>query len=172
MLKEFPVDAGMIGIVPLAAVNRGDGCWLEGGLVVTVRGGQYLDLRYDSGRIAITTSGTAGSVWVEKDEQYWVGDLCYALEHNIPDDEPEWPKAVDVARGYWAACVSSFETPREGRYVARPFPIDEERVGLVSRTKWGDGLYPGDIKADDGYLLNVVVETGDDWEEEEEDSWD
>lgn len=48
MVAEFPVDAGMIGIIPLAAVTRNDGT-TEMGLVVRARGGSFLSLDYDSG---------------------------------------------------------------------------------------------------------------------------
>ena len=36
MRNDIPVDAGMIGILPLTAVNRGDEAWVEGGRIVKV----------------------------------------------------------------------------------------------------------------------------------------
>lgn len=169
MHKDFPVDAGMIGIVPMAAVNRDDGGWLEGGTVIRVQGGRFLNLHYDEGRISITAD-LNGAVPVPADSDFWVGDLCYVLENNIPVEDRDWDKSAAPGPGYWAACVSSFETPRDGRCFARPFRAGDGLAGLVASTRWGDGLYPGMLQVEGGYAVGVVIETGDvdEYEDEEE----
>ncbi len=165
MHKDFPVDAGMIGIVPVAAMNRGNESWLAGGALIRVQGGQFLNLHYDEGRISITAD-LNGVVPVLEDTDFWVGDLCYVLENNIPVEDRNWDKAVAPGPGYWAACVSSFETPRDGRCFARPFRAGEGLAGLVASTRWGDGLYPGTFRVEGDYTVGVVIETGDVEEEE------
>lgn len=169
MYKDFPVDAGMIGIVPVAAMNRGDDGWPEGGAVIRVQGGKFLNLHYDNGRISITAD-LNGVMPVQEDANFWVGDLCYALENNIPVEDRNWGKAAAPEPGYWAACVSSFETPRDGRRFTRPFRASEGLTGLVAPTRWGDGLYPGMFRVEGDYTVGVVIETGDvdEYEDEEE----
>ena len=164
MKKHLPVDAGMIGAIPLTAVNRSeeDGAWPEGGMVVRVQGGRYLNLHYNDGRISISAD-LNGSVPVLEDTDFWVGDLCYVLESNVPDDEngkePE---------GYWAACKRTYETPRYGACFMKPFRLSAGVAGLVSRTQWGDGSYPAEVRMEDGYAVHIIVETGDAAEDEEE----
>lgn len=168
-MKEFPVDAGIIGIVPVAAIQREDS-WKEGGLVIRVQGGRFLNLHYDYGTITITAD-LNGAVPVLEDTDFWVGDLCYVLENNIPADDPQWHESTNPAPGYWAACVSSFETPRHGGcYFARPFRLEGGMAGLVSSTQWGDGSYPGAVQHEGEYTVRVRIETGevDDFEDEEE----
>jgi hypothetical protein len=165
-MKEFPVDAGMIGVVPVAAMQRADGC-PDGGIVIKVQGGRYLNLHYDNGRITITAD-LNGAIPVLEDTEFWVGDLCYVLENNIPIEDREWHKSAAPAAGYWAACVSSFETPRYGCSFAKPFRLDGGMAGLVSRTQWGDGLYPGSTRTEGDYTASVTIETGDDFDDEEE----
>ena len=169
MYKDFPVDAGMIGIVPLAAMNRNGEGWPTGGAVIRVQGGRFLNLHYDEGRISITAD-LNGVVPVLEDSDFWVGDLCYVLENNIPVEDRDWAGSAAPEPGYWAACVSSFETPRDGCCFARPFRAGEELAGLVASTKWGDGLYPGSFRVEGDYTVGVTVETGDvdEYEEEEE----
>lgn len=164
-MKELPVDAGMIGIVPVAAINRGDDGWPEGGLVVKVQGGRYLNLHYSDGRITITAD-LNGAVPVLEDTEFWVGDPCYVLENNIAVDR-DWETSPLPAPGYWAACVSSLDTPRCGVYFARPFRLDGGMAGLVSSTQWGDGSYPVTARLEGEYMVAVVVETGDGEDEEE-----
>lgn len=169
--RDFPVDAGIIGIIPLAAMEPREGFWPDGGLVVTVRSGRNLGLIYNDGVIVISAddSGT-GMIYVPKDTQYWIGDLCYVLENNIPIGDPQWHKTASPEPGYWAAAISSFQTPRDGRYTVETFPLPNEMQGLVARTQWGDGYYPSQIRMDGHYLDTLIVFTNDfdPGEEEEE----
>lgn len=168
MKKDFPVDAGMIGVIPVSAMQRGDEGWPEGGMVIKVQGGRYLNLHYNDGQITITAD-LNGAVPVLEDTEFWVGDLCYVLEGNIPLDDPEWDKSPNPDPGYWAACIRSFETPRHGGcYFARPFRLEGGLAGLVSSTQWGDGLYPGTSRTEGEYTVSVTIETGDDFEDDEE----
>ena len=160
-MKDLPVDAGMIGVIPVAAINRTeDGAWPEGGAVIKVQGGRYLNLHYNKGQITISADFN-GAVPVLEDTEFWVGDPCYVLEYNLPLQNREWDKSPCPDPGYWAACVSSFETPRHGCYFARPFRLEGGLAGLVSSTQWGDGCYPATERVEDGYTVSVVVETGD-----------
>ncbi len=171
-MKELPVDAGMIGIMPLAAVNHAD-AWLEGGQVVNVAGGCWLSLCYDNGRITIQLD-SHGAIPVDEDSKWWIGDPCYLLENNIPSGEAgDWTKAADPAPGYWSACVASLRTPRAGRFAAQPYQLDGGLQGLVASTMWGDGCYPLLLQTRyDNYLKYAVIETGDvedeDYDEDEE----
>lgn len=165
-MKELPVDAGMIGVIPVAAINRIDHS-AEAGMVIKVQGGRYLNLHYNNGRITITAD-LNGALPVLEDTGYWVGDLCYVLTNNIDFDCEDWGEAAEASPGYWAACVSSFETPRYGCCFARPFRLDEGRAGLVASTQWGDGFYPASARIEQGYTVSVIVETGDDASDEEE----
>jgi hypothetical protein len=167
-MKDFPVDAGMIGVIPKAAMQRGDGGWPEGGMVIKVQGGRYLNLHYNDGRITITAD-LNGAVPVLEDTEFWVGDLCYVLESNIPTEDCGWYESTNPAPGYWAACVSSSETPRHGGcYFAKPFRLDGGMAGLVSSTQWGDGVYPGTARTEGEYTVCVTIETGDTFEDDEE----
>ncbi|RIK15457.1 MAG: hypothetical protein DCC51_14655 [Anaerolineae bacterium] len=170
--KDLAVDAGMIGIVPVAAIDRTDedGLWKEGGMVFKVLGGLFLSLRYDDGRITITADEDEceGAMAVPVDTEFWIGDPCYVLTYNLPANDRDWDKAENPEPGYWAACLRSFETPRFGEWVGRPYELPGGMQGLVSRTQWGDGLYPAEARTLADYLLNVVIMTGDEYEEEEE----
>lgn len=163
-MTDLPVDAGMIGIIPLAAINRSeaDGAWPQGGVVVRVQGGRYLNLHYNDGRITISADMN-GSVPVLEDTDFWVGDLCYVLENNFPDDE-NGKEPI----GYWGACERTYETPRYGTCFMKPFRLADGAAGLVSRTQWGDGCYPSEVKMEDGYAVRITVETGDTCEDDEE----
>ena len=165
-MTYLPVDAGMIGIIPLAAINRSeaDGAWPAGGIVVRVQGGRYLNLHYSAGRITISAD-LNGSIPVLDDTDFWVGDLCYVLESNFPDDKNKNGKEPI---GYWAACERTHETPRYGDCFMKPFRLSDGAAGLVSRTQWGDGSYPADVHVEDGFAVRITVETGDAVEDEEE----
>lgn len=165
-MKELPVDAGMIGVIPVTGINRIDHS-AEAGLVIKVQGGRYLNLHYNNGRITITAD-LNGALPVLEDTEFWVGDLCYVLENNIDLDRHDWGEAADASSGYWAACVSSLMTPRHGCCFARPFRLDEGRAGLVALTQWGDGLYPASARIKNGFVVSVIVETGDAEDDEEE----
>lgn len=170
MRPDLPVDAGMIGIMPLAAVNRDD-AWLDGGVVVKVAAGGSLSLEYDNGQIVIA-AGDRGVVAVGEDSEWWVGDPCYVLENNIPfdgDADNDWAAAADPAPGYWAACVASMKVLRYGCWEAQPFRLDGGRLGLVAATMWGDGLYSLTIQSRGDFLQLAVIETGEVEEDEDED---
>ncbi len=169
MRKELPVDAGMIGIVPVAAIQRHENGYPDGGMVIKVQGGRYLNLHYCDGRITITAD-LNGAVPVLEDTEFWVGDVCYVLDNNIPITDPNWDKSPNPAPGYWAACLMSFQTPRHdaGGWFSKPFRLDGGLAGLVSATKWGDGLYPAVATTDGIYTVCVTVDTGDEDEDEEE----
>lgn len=171
MRHDLPVDAGMIGILPLAAVNRADGCWLEGGIVVKVAAGGSLSLDYDNGQITIEV-GDHGDVAVDEDSEWWVGDPCYALENRLDEVEGDWSTAADPAPGYWAACVASMKVPRDGRFAAQPYRLDGGLLGLVASTRWGDGLYPITIRTRGDFLQVAVIETGDIEEEDDDADYD
>lgn len=167
MYKDLPVDAGMIGIIPVAAISRQDDPYPQGGMVIKVEGGRYLNLHYNNGRITITAD-LNGAVPVLEDTEFWIGDLCYVLAYNIPADDGNWDKSDGSESGYWAACKRSFETPRFGCYFAKPFRLDDGMAGLVSSTQWGDGSYPATARMEGEYTVAVTVETGDLEDEEEE----
>lgn len=163
---NIPVDAGMIGIVPVAGIRRDDGS-RDGGTEVVVEAGRYLNLHYHDGRITISAD-LNGAIPVLEDTRFWVGDLSYVLENNIPGERPKWWQAEDPDPGYWAACVASMATPQYGTYFAKPVPLGDGMAGLVSRTMWGDGLYPARVETDGEFMVRFVVETGDLEDEEEE----
>lgn len=166
MSNELPVDAGMIGIMPVAAINRPD-AWLDGGQVVKVGADCCLSLQYDNGRVAIRV-GDRGAIPVETDSEWWIGDPCYVLKNNLDEAEGDWTKAADPSPGYWAACVASLKTPRYGQFTTQAYQLDDGMLGLVASTMWGDGFYRMTLGTFGAYLLSAVVETGDSEGEEDD----
>lgn len=170
MRQELPVDAGMIGILPLAAVNRAD-AWLEGGQVVKVGAGCALSLDYDDGRITIRVSDR-GTIPVAADSEWWIGDPCYGLENRLDEVEGDWTKASDPEPGYWAACVASLSCPRDGQFTAQPYRLDGGLLGLVAPTRWGDGCYSLNLGMFGAYMMSAVIETGDEDDDGDDDDYD
>ena len=166
-MSDLRVDAGMIGILPLEAVNRADAS-PEAGCVVKVAGGKWLSLQYDNGRIDIRVDNH-GTIPVDEDAEWWIGDPCYVLENNIPVGKRGWSFATDPAPGYWSACIASLESPRFGQFTAQPYRLASGRLGLVANTMWGDGRFPWTLETCGAYMLSAVIETGDEDDDGDDD---
>lgn len=165
-LASFPVDAGMIGALPLHLVEDRDG--IRYGTVVLLPAGATLRQMYDCGTITFSV-GVGGGADADpaSDEWWWVGDPCYVLENNIPGGPGDWTKVLDGV-GYHAACVQSFRTVRGGKADSLVFRLANGRHGLVQATAFGDGRYAGRLETVDGKLLSLTIWTGDDESDEEE----
>lgn len=163
---KFPVDAGMIGAIPLSAVEDHDGTRF--GLVVSVPGSSTLRQQYHRGTMVFTVGIGGGADTAPGEEEAWyIGDLCYVLENNIPMDGPDWTKATDAV-GYHAACVQSMRTPRDGSAGSLVFNLANGRQGLVQSTAYGDGAYTGQLYMEDGMLFELSIDTGGEDEDEDE----
>ncbi len=164
MIHHFGVDAGMIGAIPLSAVEKRDG--IELGLVVVVPAGATLRHEYFGGTMHFTLGiGGGADIPPGRDESWWVGDLCYVLANNFAHST----RVGRIQAGYDAACEQSFRTPRQSVAGSLLFPLADGRQGLVHSTAYGDGCYTGVLTQDDeGRLATLVIYTGDDGSDEEE----
>ena len=80
----------------------------------------------------------------------WVGDPCYIIHTEIPKT---------LGEDWMELCGKSKKLPKSFNY-----ELGHEGLGVMSYTKYGDGLYPVYMIGDnDGIYIDLVG----DWENEE-----
>jgi hypothetical protein len=152
----------MIGAIPVAAVEESVRDDL--GHVFPVRRGMWIEGEYDRGKITFRVNEDGLGIAAGEGDSFYFGDPCYVLKNNLPETG-DWTRDGHGV-GYHGACVASLLGPD----TVRAFRLANGRLGLVSNTAYGDGLYDADLWLDDdGYLMRIEVYTGDDSPYEEED---